>query len=224
MPDPNAQLKMPQVTFHTHPGGDDLDGDTTLTVLLKDAGNFVVAEFEGITGGFSDGSIRTQRLDLTNATGYRGRLIDPQPGTVTIEIEPHGGVWGSHDTWDFFPDVVLGFQGSDAQEETITFSRAPDYLRLVTTTGPARWPSSRVSRLLTLYPESESASWTVSPRSRRRSAWQRSCIGRGSSGRPLTATSAASLLPRPHLVGVHRWTAEPPHFPTGPRTDGESVW
>jgi hypothetical protein len=123
------------VTFHTHPGGDDLDGDTTLTVLLKDAGNFVVAEFEGITGGFSDGSIRTQRLDLTNATGYRGRLIDPQPGTVTIEIEPHGGVWGSHDTWDFFPDVVLGFQGSDAQEETITFSRAPDYLRLVNNDG-----------------------------------------------------------------------------------------
>src|SRR6266480_1071404 len=101
MPDPNAQLRNAQVTFHRRPGGDDLDGNTTLRMLLKDAGNFLVAKFDDITRGFSDGSIRTEILDLTNATGYRGRLID-SPGTVTIEIEPQGWVWGSHDTWDFY--------------------------------------------------------------------------------------------------------------------------
>jgi hypothetical protein len=31
-------------------------------------------------------------------------------------------------------------------------------------------------------------------------------------------------LPRPHVVGVHRWAAKVPHFVSAPRTDGKSEW
>jgi hypothetical protein len=37
-------------------------------------------------------------------------------------------------------------------------------------------------------------------------------------------TAKRSPAPRPHVVGVHRRGAEPPHFLTAADTDGTSVW
>lgn len=94
---PGATLANCTVKFHTN--NEDKDGDTHVTVTLKDDNNVVAARVSNDFGHFDDNSDAGPfALAVQNASAKESL----QRGNVTVRIDPNG-----HDTWrfNFFLDL-----------------------------------------------------------------------------------------------------------------------
>jgi hypothetical protein len=96
----DGQLAKATIRFHTT--DDDKDGDTVLTINIKDNAGTVVATASGTFGTFGDNSDSpTITLRLTGAAA----TMTSMPGGVgALHVDPNG-----NDTWRFIPFLELDF-------------------------------------------------------------------------------------------------------------------
>jgi len=94
-----AYLENAYVTFHTN--DEDKDGDTHVTITIRDSSNVRAARLSNDLGHFDDhGDFGPYSLEVTNPCTKESL----QRGRIKIRIDPNG-----HDTWRFNFDVELMF-------------------------------------------------------------------------------------------------------------------
>jgi hypothetical protein len=92
-------LLVPLISFHTN--DEDKDGDTHVTITLREPNGSIAAKLEGDLGHFNDNSTSQNfAFEVFDPTD-RDKLLS---GTITLRVDPNG-----NDTWRFNYFLTLIF-------------------------------------------------------------------------------------------------------------------